>query len=207
MWLWSALSAAPISKFNQTSLWTPSLSPRSVPKLRASTRHLIFLNWELLQRMFLDRHQSPTFCHPCLSLIFQPTRLPPYRLKRVLASIHTCLRHPTGSTSQRASTSIFCRRFPPRQRPQTLANITRILNSFVFPSPQLPGADEFPNPGLDPSSREQSGRISSGMPSIEPAYAVTDEPEEEVVFDFIPDSQTVAATSFSPQTSMNHSLP
>lgn len=107
---------------------------------------------------------------------------------------------PTGSTSAASVNFDFLQTVPSPTAPSGSGEHHEDLNSFVFPSPQLPGADDFPNPGLG-SIIEGTVPAESlpGMPSIEPAYAVTDEPEEEVVFDFIPDSQTVPASSFSPQ--------
>ncbi|WP_145297173.1 hypothetical protein [Planctopirus ephydatiae] len=107
---------------------------------------------------------------------------------------------PTGSTTAATVNFDFLQTVPSSTAPSGQGEHHDDLKSFVFPSPQLPGADEFPIPSLG-SIIEGTVPAESppGMPSFEPAHAVTSEPEEEVVFDFIPDSQPVIAPHSSLQ--------
>lgn len=120
--------------------------------------------------------------------------------KEFLSPFTPAIDTPTGSTTAATVNFDFLQTVPSSTAPSGPGEHHDDLKSFVFPSPQLPGADEFPIPSLG-SIIEGAVPAESplGMPSFEPVHAVTGEPEEEVVFDFIPDSQSAPAISSSPQ--------
>lgn len=142
--------------------------------------------------------QSDFSTHPSSSLAASKEFLSPFT-----PAIDT----PTGSTTAATVNFDFLQTVPSSTAPSGQGEHHDDLKSFVFPSPQLPGADEFPIPSLG-SIIEGTVPAESppGMPSFEPAHAVTSEPEEEVVFDFIPDSQPVIAPIPVCRKSVNHSL-